>query len=854
MLRSDNGSCIHERIPSTPPAAATQAPPASPTTATHPANSPPPIRSSGSASWSTPARFSWADACEEEEGEFVPDSPLLRCGGRRSRSGWDMPPMFPRIGDPPFPCPLPRLPSMRRIRADLQLRKFDSLPLRLAPPLAGSQGSSMLVVPLPRAPHPSAAGCSLLRLLVARPRARPAFKPCLPALLPGPCAALMKAGRRSGHVAALEWTRLHSDATGLCVALAAPLDHRASTCREPLRCLECLGRGHRARVCPRRRPMPTPPPAPPARTSSPVAFGSRSWAAVVAAAPEEPAPTTPATPPLPASPRPGMASQGFGAPDTRPEEDTCIIPFSYDINRDMREWETTAAIAWVINAPRKLDALDVDRAIRKEFHISHADIVVMPHHPVQFLVKFANKAQFNEVLFKGTTTARGLTVRIRPYRPLKHAFATAMAFRVHLKLEKVIWVTFMGRSLDERADEILVTDYRPSGVKRDSSYRVIINLDTMEDYTAAPLDVTTCFHPRRLMVPPRPLSLLHRRSATTSTRGPGDTEAAEMTTRGFSLAAATTTTTIGVDAAPHPTPLDPGLQCLFDAQAKEIQAGLSAHAALAPALQAARADELRALLDQARAYLMRASAVAVQLLGLMPPPVSDPSPTPALAGNTPSLVNSAWFVQSATPVGCLSGAGTADLPDAFTGLAIAANPMPALLSPQATAIQNDDVAPAGFVLQTPATANQHDDAVQNDGAVEGAGDEVPDHCTLADFLTSIGKPAAPALLPSLAPVEKRAPPATPPRRSGRLATKKKGVFCSAAVQELLARVCSLINPSATFDDKSREAYVSLFKTPLSTPVIHAIETLVKQVKKMKTKPAAKKHKAAAPRCAQPADD
>lgn len=176
------------------------------------------------------------------------------------------------------------------------------------------------------------------------------------------------------------------------------------------------------------------------------------------------------------------------------------------------------------------------------------------------------------------------------------------------------------------------------------------------------------------------------------------------------------------------------------------------------------------------------------------------------------------------------------------------------MQPQATAIQNDDVAPAGFVLQTPATANQHDDAVQNDGAVEGAGDEVPDHCTLADFLTSIGKPAAPALLPSLAPVEKRAPPATPPRRSGRLATKKKGVFCSAAVQELLARVCSLINPSATFDDKSREAYVSLFKTPLSTPVIHAIETLVKQVKKMKTKPAAKKHKAAAPRCAQPADD
>lgn len=220
-----------------------------------------------------------------------------------------------------------------------------------------------------------------------------------------------------------------------------------------------------------------------------------------------------------------MTMQGFGAPSTRPEEDTCVIPFSYDINRDMREWETTAAIAWSFNAPRKLDALDVDRAIRVEFHISHADIVVPPHHPEQFLVKFANKAQCDEVLKKGRTTARGLAMRIRPYRPLEHAFAASMAFRVHLCLEKVpafpwmpriveriigwhcsfdrldrksafmektdtldlwawttnpnlipkvMWVTFMGRSLNERTDEILVTDYRPSGIKRGSSYRVII--------------------------------------------------------------------------------------------------------------------------------------------------------------------------------------------------------------------------------------------------------------------------------------------------------------------------------------------------------------------------------------------
>lgn len=63
-----------------PPAAATLAPPASPN-ANLPAIPTHQISPSPGSitSWSTPARFSWADACDEEEdGEFVPDSPLAQ--------------------------------------------------------------------------------------------------------------------------------------------------------------------------------------------------------------------------------------------------------------------------------------------------------------------------------------------------------------------------------------------------------------------------------------------------------------------------------------------------------------------------------------------------------------------------------------------------------------------------------------------------------------------------------------------------------------------------------------------------------------------------------------------------------
>ncbi|KAM0840272.1 hypothetical protein ACQ4PT_059782 [Festuca glaucescens] len=54
-----------------------------------------------------------------------------------------------------------------------------------------------------------------------------------------------------------------------------------------------------------------------------------------------------------------------------------------------------------------------------------------------------------------------------------------------------------------------------------------------------------------------------------------------------------------------------------------------------------------------------------------------------------------------------------------------------------------------------------------------------------------------------------------------------------AIQEIIAKVCGILAPVASFDDASLAAYQQLFqKAPLAAAAIQALEALVKQVKKI----------------------
>jgi hypothetical protein len=205
----------------------------------------------------------------------------------------------------------------------------------------------------------------------------------------------------------------------------------------------------------------------------------------------------------------------------------------------MKDWEETAAIAWVINGNRKFQALAIDRAVRKKFCLIHNDVAVCPHQPVQFLLKFVRKAHCSEVLRHERIKADGALLQFRPWRPLEHAFGASMSYRVRLCLEgvpaygytpyiaeriiarrcsfdrladssalltsarsldcwawkanpssipKVVWLTFTSRGSGDPASEVFVHEVRPTSSKRDTTFRVLVHLDQMEDCSMAPLD------------------------------------------------------------------------------------------------------------------------------------------------------------------------------------------------------------------------------------------------------------------------------------------------------------------------------------------------------------------------------
>jgi hypothetical protein len=112
---------------------------------------------------------------------------------------------------------------------------------------------------------------------------------------------------------------------------------------------------------------------------------------------------------------------------------------------------------------------------------------------------------------------------------------------------------------------------------------------------------------------------------------------------------------------------------------------------------------------------------------------------------------------------------------------------------------------------------------------------------LIGFIGDISLPIQPPLA-AMPPSNKkriRDKPLASPRRSGRLAIKRKNRIVSdgsVAVQELIARAIGILPPSASFDAVTWEAYQQVFhQAPLASSAIKALEALVKHVKNLKKK-------------------
>jgi len=695
---------------------------------------------------------------------------------------------------------------------------------------------------------------------------------------------------------------------------------------------------------------------------------------------------------------------GIGSAATRPEEDTVIIATSVEIDQDIRCWEATAAIGWVINGNRKVEPLAIDRATRKEFRLSHRDVAVSLYQPGQFLLKFEHKAHCAEVLSRGRITADGALVQLRAWRPLENAYGAAMSFRIKLCLEgvpayghtpfvaeriiarrcsfdrlvsvstspasarsldcwawtanpssipKVVWLTFTSRSNGLRG-EVLVNDVCPTGTKRGATFKVIVHLDTMEDFSMAPLDFfgSSCdagaFKPTPISfewhylsidgMPPLPVDededdeakaraaalarreqrgprddhprFQHRRrddhdddfdrdGARRDRRGvdgrwDGQATARRERTRSprrretggssheHRRAAAANEMDIDARASPMvlatkstPDFVLGDLRALLGEQAKLLKEELleSVTGAIRPVME--EAAVLRGWLERAT-ELLRAVGAPAALRRMDSPPRS-----PAAVDASPACINSELLTPVAGSQALDARKGeSAGLEDAEEEDSTAASLLKRLsITPRIEAWNVDAsiTPPHGATQLRELVTTQEDDGSEREpllsspmatmskeapftaaspGGGDGIGGEVladeaaeEEASPLQRFLDSIANPVPPPLIPDLPArtAKKTAPLLCSPRRSGRIAIKKKARLLSDgtdAVQELIARVCGILGPEDDFDDDARAAYKNLFmRAPLAPAAIQAMEALVKQVQKLKKKKGPAKSKA-----------
>ncbi|KAM0917355.1 hypothetical protein ACQ4PT_009578 [Festuca glaucescens] len=779
---------------------------------------------------------------------------------------------------------------------------------------------------------------------------------------------------------------------GRCARCLAPAHHHlVSACRDQIRCFSCNLSGHKERHCPLRRvakAAPPPPPRQPPRphqASSPCAPGARSWAAVVA----DPKPTAAQAVDLPLPPPPAMAMRGIGSAATRPDEDSVIIASSFEMDQDMKNWEETAAIAWVVQGNRKVEAISIDRAIRKFFRLSHRDLTVCPHLPVQFLIKFERKEHCSMVLKQGRVKADGAMVQIRPWRPLEHAFGAAMNFRVRLCLEgvpayghtpyvaeriiarrcsfdrlddpsalltstrsldcwawtanpsaipKVVWLTFTSRGAGGLASEVFVHEVRPTGYKRGATFRIIVHLDKMEDYSMAPLDFfgsstdANAFRPtpvsfdwHYLSVDGMPPIQLQEpeddeeaaRAAALASRGkrvarndhprnyysrrddqddgdrdgahrqdrwsPGERHDADGSFRrertrspprrgsGGHHGHRRDTSMADAPIVEALLPLLPPAQATAQAAAidsAEFRAMPADQAAsLRAELLACLADAVQPCIDEAvklRSWNVRAAALLDRLCAhegaagtpkRLPPSPSrdtvDPRTTQdkdddaggALLDLAPQLDATAASdggfgrrLDDAT----LDVAPLGDTTLLLTQLTISTDKEASHVSGQDLPVT--DIAPSQAPFEDLTSVLSPATATSAPAATDGI-DIAPS--SLLDFINSVAALVQPPLVntPPTRKKKKTMAQLPSPRRSGRIAIKKKARLLgdgAEAIQELIARVCGILGPTASFDDASRAAYKQIFMTaPLAASAIHALEALVKQVNKLKKKAPAK---------------
>ncbi|CAN6356067.1 unnamed protein product [Urochloa humidicola] len=110
-----------------------------------------------------------------------------------------------------------------------------------------------------------------------------------------------------------------------------------------------------------------------------------------------------------------------GDPHTRPDVETIFVPFSFDLKRDSRNWESCTLVPWALHLPVGDGARAIEELLVEQLHLQRCDISVTVHQPEPYLIRFERSDHCAEARDRGRFIGRGIDICLRPWRSLTHA-------------------------------------------------------------------------------------------------------------------------------------------------------------------------------------------------------------------------------------------------------------------------------------------------------------------------------------------------------------------------------------------------------------------------------------------------
>lgn len=113
------------------------------------------------------------------------------------------------------------------------------------------------------------------------------------------------------------------------------------------------------------------------------------------------------------------------------------ISSSSNLEKEAQEWEGTTRVVMAMSAPTSTSVHEVEAVVLDEMRLHRGDVVVSRHQPQPFLLKFANCHFAEEAAAMRCLKHHGVVLNIHPWRSLETALGVALFFRVRLCLEGI---------------------------------------------------------------------------------------------------------------------------------------------------------------------------------------------------------------------------------------------------------------------------------------------------------------------------------------------------------------------------------------------------------------------------------